>query len=87
MYTCICKTTLSDPAMPMKRVISKCHWKGLTLERSDLSTVFSLNAVKFELVLFILHLNCPSLTSKKGPIRETSPNSLYRIQYVAIHFL
>ena len=36
-----------------------------------------LNAVKFELVLFILHLNCPSLTSKKDPIRETSPNLLW----------
>ena len=29
------------------------------------STVFSLNAVNFELVLFILHLNWPSMTSKK----------------------
>ena len=51
----------------------------VSLERSsDLSTVFSLNAVKFGLVLFILHPNCPSLTSKKDPIRETSPNSLYQ---------
>ena len=39
--------------------------------------VFMLNAVKFELVLFILHANCPSLTSKKDPIRETSPNLLW----------
>ena len=45
------------------------YWKG-----PDLSTVFRLNAVKFELVLFILfilHLDCPSVTSKTDPIRET----------------
>ena len=36
------------------------------LERSsDLSTVLRLNAINFERVLFILHLNWPSLTSKK----------------------
>ena len=30
----------------------------------------SLNVVKFELVLFYIYLDCPSLTSKKDPIRE-----------------
>ena len=62
------------------RLIRNC-----SLERfSDLSTVLTLNAVTFGLVLFILHLNWLSLTSKKISIQETSPNSLYKIQYAAI---
>ena len=36
----------------------------------------SLNAVKFELVLFILHPNCPSLTSKKK-IRLEKPVQIH----------
>ena len=41
------------------------------LERSsDLSTVLRLNAVNFELVLFILHLNLSSLTAKKDRYKK-----------------
>ena len=59
------------------------YWKG----PQTFSTVFRLNAVNCELVLFILNVNWPSLTYEKRSIQETSPNSLYRIQYAAIHIL
>ena len=45
-----------------ERLSNQDNWKG---PQSDLSTVLSLNAVNFELVLFILLLNWPSLRSKK----------------------